>query len=324
MIAAAAWLGVTITALPATEEHTNRRFAASPGGQVIVDVDFGSLTLATNATCEVVVDVWRTIKRAKKTDEELFLRQNPVMLTQDGSTVTIRSHGETKPHWSWPWGKSSENQAKYLITVPSQFNTQLKTGGGAIVVQDLAGEAKVRAGGGGLEFARLHGPLDADTGGGGIVTRHCDGDIKLNTGGGGVELTGGAGSLKATTGGGHLSVKSFQGPVHLRSGGGGLILENVTGEVDGSTGGGSISLVLPAGIVDSVRLSTAGGGIEAVVPTTAAFNFEAQTAGGSIRTDLPLVGPGKRKPGWLQGQVNGGGKTVALQSGGGSIHLKTE
>ena len=304
----------------ATEEKLHQQFSAQPGGKVVVDVDFGSIDVSTNATSEVVVDVWRKIGRKKKADEEAFLRENPVEFKQDGNSVTIRSHGKSK--WSWSLIGRNETDAKYTISVPAQFDAQLKTGGGGVRVVDLTGEVKARTGGGGLSFARLHGALNGDTGGGGVSAGDCEGALNFRTGGGGIEVTGGSGSLSGTTGGGSVSVKKFQGGAHVTTGGGGITIENVDGGVDASTGGGSIRAVLSSELSDTVRLSTGGGGISVSVPATAAFNLDAKTSGGSVSTDLTVAVVGKMEEGRLQGPVNGGGKSVQLRSGGGSIHLK--
>jgi hypothetical protein len=310
----------SVAALAATEEKLNRRFAVQPGGTVVVDVGFGSVNVGTNATSEVVVDVWRKIGRKKKADEEAFLRDNPVTFTQEGNTVTIRSHGKTK--LSWSGSGRNHNEAKYTISVPAQFNAQLKTGGGGIDVVDLTGEVRAHTGGGGLSFARLHGPLDGETGGGGAKASTCEGILNLRTGGGGIEVTGSSGSLDGNTGGGSVTVREFQGPARVVSGGGGLTIENVAGALEASTGGGSINAVLPFELSDTVELSTGGGGISVAVPKTASFNLDARTSGGGVSTDVPVTVVGKLEHGRLQGPVNGGGKTVQLRSGGGSIHLK--
>ena len=89
----------------------------------MVEVDFGSINVSTNATSEVVVDVWRKIGRRNKADEEAFLRDYPVAFAQEGNTVTIRSHGKTR--WFGSSGRRSSNEAKYTITVPSRFNARL-------------------------------------------------------------------------------------------------------------------------------------------------------------------------------------------------------
>ena len=289
----------SVAALAATEEKLDRRFSVHPGGTVVVEVDFGSIDISTNATSEVVVDVWRKIGRRKKADEEAFLRDNPVEFAQEGNTVTIRSHG--KAHWSWSMSGRNQNEAKYAISLPAQFNARLGSGGGGVRVIDLTGNVKAHTGGGGLSFARLHGPVDGDTGGGGVNASDCAGALNFRTGGGGIEVTGGSGFLDGITGGGSVGVRKFQGPAHVTTGGGGLTIENVDGAVDASTG---------------------GGGISVSVPGTAAFNLDAKTSGGSVSTDLPVTVVGKVEEGRLQGKVNGGGKSVQLRSGGGSIRLK--
>ena len=310
----------SIAVLAATEEKLHQQFPVQPGGTVVVEVDFGSINVSTNATSEVVVDVWRKIGRKNKADEEAVLRDNPVKLTQEGNTVTIRSHG--KAGSSWSWSGRNQNEAKYTITVPARFDARLKSGGGGIEVADLTGEVRAQTGGGGLSFARLNGPLNGDTGGGGIKAGACEGKLAFRTGGGGMDVTGGSGSLDGRNGGGSVTVKEFQGPVHVSTGGGGVTVEKVQGAVEASTGGGSISAVLTSELSDTVKLSTGGGGINVSVPATAAFSLDAKTAGGKVSTELSVAMVGKMEDGRLQGPVNGGGKAVELRSGGGSIHLK--
>jgi hypothetical protein len=316
------WLIGSLAATGATEEKLNQRYAVHPGGKLLVEVDFGSIDVTTNATSEVVIDVWRKVTRKKKADEEAFLRDNPVSFSQDGSAVTVRSHHDAKPGWSWFGTGRNQNEAKYQISVPAQFNAELRTGGGGIAVMDLTGEVKSRTGGGGLTLGRLHGATDAETGGGGIRATDCAGNARLSTGGGGIEVGGGSGSLSAKTGGGNISVRKFNGPGEIKSGGGGLTIENVSGKIDGSTGGGSISLVLPSELAEEVRVSTGGGGISITAPGTIAFTLDARTSGGRVSSEVPVSVVGKLEHGHLEGPVNGGGKSVVLRTSGGNIELK--
>jgi len=168
------------------------------------------------------VDVWRKVKRRKEADEEALLKESAVQFTQEGATLTVRSHREKRSNWSSFWSGATTTEGRYTITVPVQFNAQLKTGGGAITVIDLTGEVKAHTGGGNLTLARVHGPLAADTGGGGINAADCEGAIKLSTGGGGVDVSGGSGSLDLGSGGGGVSAKRFDGPARLHTGGGHL------------------------------------------------------------------------------------------------------
>ena len=131
-------------ALAATEERLNQRFPVEAGGTVVVDVDFGSIDVSTNATSEVVVEVWRKIGRKKKADEEAFLRENPVQISQAGPTVTIESRAKSRRSWSW--SGRQQNEAKYTLSVPAQCNARLKSGGGGIAVADLSGEVRAETG----------------------------------------------------------------------------------------------------------------------------------------------------------------------------------
>lgn len=309
----------SLVALGATEEQISKHFQVQPGGTVVVEVDFGGIEIQTNAASEVVVDVWRKISCSSKAKEEAFLKDNPVELVQDGKTITIRSHHQSNVGSSF-WGKN-QNDAKYVISVPGQFNARPETSGGSISVSGLSGEVKAHTGGGSIDLARLHGPLDAATGGGSIKAADCEGNIRLHSGGGGLEIAGGSGSLEGETGGGSISVKHFQGTSHLRTGGGSLDIEKVDGALDAATGGGSIHLVMPSELSGDLRLSTGGGGIHVAVPESAAFDLDAQSYSGSVHCDVVVAVSGKADPGCLRGPVNGGGKPVVLRTGGGSIRI---
>jgi DUF4097 and DUF4098 domain-containing protein YvlB len=303
-----------------TEEQINKRFTVQPGGKVVVDVDFGSIDVSTNATGEVTVDVYRKVSRRSKPSEEEFLRERPVTFSQEGDTVTIHSRAKDKGFKLWSGWQRTEG--KYTITVPAQFNAQLKTSGGGIAVTDLSGETKAGTSGGGLKFVRLHGPLDGGTSGGGIRVAECEGALKVKTSGGGIDVSGGSGTLDGNTSGGSVNVKDFRGPIDVGTSGGGINLENVIGKVAGSTSGGSISARFAGPLSDDVKLETSGGGVTVRLAENSAFDLDAATSGGGVSSDLPVTVVGKVAHGHLKGPVNGGGKPVVLRTSGGSIHVK--
>jgi hypothetical protein len=310
-------------AFAATEEQINTNFNVAPGGTLIVNVDFGSITVGTNAASKVTVDVWRRVGRKNEADEQKFLQDYPVQFAQEGATVTVRAqHSGTDGWLRWSWSGRNRNEAKYTIHVPVQFNVQLRTSGGSISVSDLTGHTEADTSGGGLNFTRLHGPLDGDTSGGGIQVADCEGKLKIHTSGGGITVIGGSGTLDGDTSGGPVKVKAFQGNTHVGTSGGGITIENVVGEIDGSTSGGGISAVLPSPLLHAVDLSTSGGGVIVRVPETAAFELDAETSGGGVSSELPITVVGNIGHGHLKGAINGGGKTVRLRSSGGGIHVK--
>jgi DUF4097 and DUF4098 domain-containing protein YvlB len=312
----------SFTAFAATEEQLNKKFTVQPGGRLVVDVDFGSINVSPNTTGEVTVDVWRKIGRKKKADEEGFLRDNPVIVSQEGDTVTVRSRHKSQSNRHWFWGSDNSNEAKYVITVPAQFDAGLKTSGGAIAVSDLTGTVNANTSGGGMDFKRLHGPLDGDTSGGDIRVTDCQGTIKIQTSGGGLTVTGASGSLNGDTSGGGITVKDFHGPARVQTSGGDLKIEGVAGNIEGTTSGGSIAAILSSPLAGDVRLETSGGGVTARIAANVAFELDAESSGGDVSSDLPVTVVGKIEHGQLKGAVNGGGKLVLLHTSGGSIRVE--
>ena len=266
-----------------TEETLKKSFTVKPGGQLVVEVDFGAIEVTTRAGDQVSIHVVRRVSRGTKADEEAFLQDRPVTLSQEGNTVTVHSKAESKNAWSWKGRQRVEG--KYTIALPAQFNARLKTSGGDIEVSDVQGE------------------------------------LNVNTSGGRIELRGGGGSLNGHTSGGSIAVKSFRGPVRLGTSGGNISVEDVMGKVEGSTSGGSVSASLPA-LSDSVKLTTSGGSVTLRVPADAAFDLDASTSGGGASSELPVTMTGKKSHDHLKGAVNGGGKPVMLRSSGGSVRVK--
>src|SRR5215510_9582273 len=99
-----------------TEEHLNKQFTVQPGGKLVVDVDFGSISVNTHASSEVTVDVLRKVMRATKEEEEEFLAERPVTIEQDGNTVTIISRGKSRN--TGPSRGKQSTEAKYTVTLP--------------------------------------------------------------------------------------------------------------------------------------------------------------------------------------------------------------
>ncbi|MBU6400066.1 MAG: DUF4097 family beta strand repeat protein [Verrucomicrobia bacterium] len=315
-----ALLASTGSARSETEETLDKTFTVVAGGRLVTDVDFGSIEVGSHSGNDVTIHVWRNVSRRNKADEEKFLREQPVTFSQEGNTVTIRSHRESGTGWSWRGPQRTEG--KYTITVPAKFNVQLKTSGGGIEVHDLAGEVNAHTSGGGLKFDHLNGSVDGRTSGGGIRVGDCQGEIKIETSGGGIHVTGGKGVLDGKTSGGSVEVSEFRGPARVHSSGGGITIENVVGKVDGSTSGGSISASFSSPLSDDVRLETSAGGVTMRVAATSAFDLDASTSGGGVDSELPVTVVGKTGRNFLKGPVNGGGRSVLLRTSGGSIHVK--
>jgi hypothetical protein len=319
----AAILFCVISAFPAlglTEENVNVTRDAKSGGKLVVDVDFGTIDVAPGDNDKVVVNASRKISASSKDKEAAYLAAAPITVTSDGNTVVVRARRGKD------WDEDTQicnNDARYSIHVPSSFDTELKTEGGAITTTNLTGKVKVHTSGGDLKFSLLHGPIKADTDGGEIEVSGCEGRIEIETSGGRIETTGGSGSLHASTAGGTIKVENFRGDAKLESSGGQLALANILGSLDAETAGGFISAKLPSPIAGDVRLETAAGAIEVIVPNDAALTIDAETGVGSVRSDLPVASRTGDDSDGIKGTVNGGGKLLHLRSGAGSISIKS-
>jgi|GEM_PF-750410 len=246
-------------------------------------------------------------------DAQAFFAKHPVAIEQRGKTIAIEASGG---------GWRGRKEAKYVVSVPTEFNVRLETAGGSIEVNDIAGDVDAETSGGELRFSRVNGPIDGETSGGNVHISDCAGSVEVETSGGGIEVAGGSGKLEGETSGGPVNVKGFQGSVSVETSGAGITLENVTGQIDGETSGGGISLVFAASPAGDVTLETSGGGITMRVPENAGFELDAETSGGSVNCELPIAAGGHVGRSHLKGTVGGGGKSVRLETSGGSIHVK--
>ena len=316
-------IGTSSVLHAATEENTHRTFVVQSGGQVVVDVDFGSIEIGTNATSEVVIQVHRKVGLGSEEKEQTFLAGNPVTFTQEGNRIIVKQHGASK-NGIWNWLGSQRMEAKYVIHVPPQFAAKASTSGGGVEIRDLEGEVQANTSGGGLKFARIHGVLHGDTSGGTIGVLDCHGETTVSTSGGGINVNGGGGKLDTDTSGGSIAIRNYDGPVHASTSGGGIVLENITGDVKASTSGGSISASLRSGVTNEVELGTSGGSLVVKLPENIGYELDASTTGGGVSCDLPIDVSGKKKHGELRGTINGGGKMLKLRTSGGSIHVRKQ
>ena len=307
-----------ITVLGVSEDYFIRNVDASAGGKLIVEVDFGSIDIASGTDDKVALEVHRKIDFGDESKEKDYLANTPVTLTKDGSVVTIRSRGKNTSDWNF---RHREMNAKYTIRIPKKFEVGVRTYGGAINVSDIVGNLKADTSGGGLILARLEGALDAQTSGGAIDVQNCNGPINIETSGGHIRVTEGKGSLTAHTSGGGIEVRSFSGDTEVQTSGGNLELEKVVGKLVGKTSGGGIRASILAAVVGDVKLETSAGSIDLSVPANAALTIDAKTSIGEVVSRLPIQTTEADRD-RLRGTLNGGGKSVRLETSAGNITIK--
>ena len=313
-------LFISLGAAVASEENLSQQIDVAPGGKLVVDVDFGTVQVGVAADGKIDLDAHRMVEFGNDAKEKEYLAATPITVTKDGNVVTVRSRRK-ESSMNRTCGYSRMN-ASYTLHVPKKFDLDLRTSGGDIAAVDVSGNLKAHTSGGKLEFADLEGTLTADTSGGSIKVEGCRCPIEIKTSGGGISVVNSTGVLHAETSGGRIEVRNLVGDADLETSGGSLILEKIRGKLVGRTSGGSIHTSLPGEVAGDMRLQTSAGNIELAVPENAALEIEARTHVGKVTSELPLttIESGREH---LRGKLNGGGKSVVLETSAGNITLKS-
>jgi len=306
----------------ATEENKHETRPATPGGRLVVDVDFGSIDVTPGDNDKVVIDAHRKVEMSSKEKEQEYLAAVPITVTTEGDKVILRAihKHESLGMQFWRAIGHSRTEGRYTVKVPASFNLDLDTAGGDISAQGISGNVKVDTSGGDLTFGRIHGDIHADTSGGEITAKDCDGKANLDTSGGRIEVTGGRGNLNVDTSGGNVTVLNRIGDTKVDSSGGKLRLGNISGMLKAETSGGSVSAILPSPVAGDVHLETSGGNITVATPSSAALTIDAETSAGGIHSDLPITRLSSDEDS-LKGTINGGGTKLVLRSSAGSIQI---
>lgn len=214
---------------------------------------------------------------------------------------------------------------------------RVSTGGGDVTVIRTREQVHVRTGGGDVEIQETQGDVEITTGGGEIQIVDASGDVNVQTGGGEIDIRNVAGNFRAVTGGGSIRSRTVKGQLDVTTGGGDIELEDIQGTVEVSTGGGDVSAEITLKdftVNHRVKISTGGGEIELTIPEKLPATIEAEIKfrrrsweDYKITSDFPLTITTNDEDDYryriirATGDINGGGDTIRLETGGGNIHI---
>ncbi len=161
--------------------------------------------------------------------------------------------------------------------------------------------------------------LSAGTGSGNLTDDGVGANARLNTGSGSIHAAGLQGGFSVETGSGSIYAEQLgMGDVKAETGSGSIELRNLHGELNAGTGSGAIKA---SGTPTAAwRLHTGSGSVE-IWTDGAAITLDAATGSGSIRCDRQITTQGTMGHHHLAGKVSGGGPTVRIETGSGSIHI---
>jgi hypothetical protein len=145
--------------------------------------------------------------------------------------------------------------------------------------------------------------------------------VDVETVNGAVAVNGTGGDLRAETTNGAVDVSGLHGKIRLGSTNGAISASDTAGTVVAETTNGSIEVDLKQ--VDrggDMTFETTNGHITLKVPHDVQASISASTTNGSVSTDLQVL-HGKSTKHHLDGDINGGGGKLHLESTNGGIEI---
>ncbi|MDH5468052.1 MAG: DUF4097 domain-containing protein [Candidatus Aminicenantes bacterium] len=299
-----------------------KSFQVKPGGKLILETDIGSIEVYSGNTNTLELEVLQEAKTASSSRAERILEDFEVSFRQSGDTVYVTGEYR-KGSLSRFWNNIGRYiRVKFQVTVPQEFNVDLKTRGGSISVDDLKGDVHSNTSGGSLTFSRIDGPVYGRTSGGSIKLTSCSGNADVKTSGGSITLGDVSGDVIAYTSGGSIKVGRAKGSVDVHTSGGGIHVEEAMGAIKAHTSGGSITAYVSDQPESDCSLTTSGGSITVHLAERIGLDLNARASGGRVYTEFPVMVSGEISKSSLKAKINEGGPELYLYTSGGSIYIK--
>lgn len=148
-------------------------------------------------------------------------------------------------------------------------------------------------------------------------------NLDIHTGDGNLTVAGARGDLRFHTGDGEIDAKEIDGRLTAASGDGRLTVEGRFDLLDLRTGDGPVEVAAKTGsaIASSWSVRTGDGSVTLRLPADFKANVDAHTSDGRVMLDLPLTVSGSVNRSHVQGTLNGGGGSLSVHTGDGSIRL---
>ncbi len=153
------------------------------------------------------------------------------------------------------------------------------------------------------------------------VPRELTGDI--HTGDGSIKLLGLHGSLRADTGDGSIQGENLDGSLEARTGDGSVHVAGRFDHLQLHTQDGSVELNVQRGsrLQAGWRVETGDGSVHVNLPRDLAADLELRTGDGHLSMDLPLSTEETKSNHEIRGKLNGGGPSLVVHTGDGSISV---
>lgn len=214
----------------ASADDWSKTFQISGHPELRVNVNDGSVTIRAWDRKEIEARV--TTVRWKIPSEVQVVEH------QSGDRVELEVR---MPHRMFTLNFGQRTSIQVELRVPREIRSDIRTGDGSIIAENLRGETRLSTGDGRIEATSLDGTLDAQTGDGRIVIRGRFDMLNLHTGDGSIEAEVNNGSRITS----EWSVRTGDGHVTLR------LPASLSADLDVHTGDGHIQSDLPVTVSGS-------------------------------------------------------------------------
>jgi DUF4097 and DUF4098 domain-containing protein YvlB len=294
IVLAAALVGVTAAPRAGAEEWT-RNYSISGRANVHVDTNDGSVRVTTSDSKSVN---FRVEYEGYEIDKNLHVEAK-----QDGDRVELIAR--VTGHWGISLGWGHGRRLHIEVQMPKDADLDTHTGDGSVEASNINGNINVYTGDGSIKASSLTGTIVLHTGDGSMHVDTIKGDIRMHTGDGSIEGTQLDGKLDADSGDGHI---------------------RVAGRFDGlniKTGDGSVDTRVQEGskMASSWNIRTSDGSVDLTLPGDFQANIDASTGDGHISLGMPVTVEGTFSNSQIHGKMNGGGQSLTIHTGDGSIRL---
>ena len=231
-----------------------KTFTVQPGGNFKASTQGGDITIKTADVNEVRISAKQVIRASTDKEADEILQNLTLTFVQNGNDVVAEAKYE-KGRVGLHFGNWPPVSVSFTVTVPHNFNLNLNTSGGDIVLTEGTARAKLGTSGGNIQIERAGGPTEVSTSGG---------DITINSVAQLISATTSGGNVKATL------TEAIKQDTLLSTSGGDVRIRVVKGagfQLDASTSGGDVNaegltLTIDKGGVGKSRLvgSVNGGG----------------------------------------------------------------
>lgn len=295
-VACAALLGVVALGAPrARATEWTQNYTITGRANVRIDTNDGSVRVTTGDSKNVNL---RVEYEGYEKDKNLHIESK-----QDGDRVELTAR--VTGHWGISIGWHNSRRLRIEVQMPRDADLDAHTGDGSVEASSINGNVNVYTGDGSVKANTLTGTIVLHTNDGSITVDTLKGDIRLHTGDGSIEARDLDGKLDADSGDGHVRVAGRFDALNVK------------------TGDGSVDTRVMSGskMTATWNIRTGDGSVDLTLPGDFQANIDASTGDGHISLGMPVTIEGTFSNSQVHGKMNGGGPSLTIHTGDGSIRL---